>query len=107
MDNLSTGETRVETKLGLGDLIAESHFRDVLKAEDDEAAQCLCDAFLPGSAFYGFQLWPNGVWSAVVLYDNLLHDGAGKDAADALLAALRGVLGILEGREEDRRATSH
>lgn len=107
MGNLSPGDTRVEAKLGLREILTETHFRDVLKVEDDEAAQCLCDAALPSSVFYGFQLWPNGAWSAVVSYDNLLHDGAGKNAADALLAALRGVMDILDGQSEGLPPTSH
>lgn len=107
MGNFLVREPRGGTELGLRDILTESHFRDVLKVEDDEAAQYLCDAALPASVFYGFQLWPNGVWSAVVSYDNLLHDGAGKNAADALLAALRGVMDILDGQSEGLPPTSH
>lgn len=107
MSHLYIGGSRVETPLELRDLLTETHFREVLKTDDDEQAQGLCDAILPTSMFYGFQLWPNGTWSAVVSYDNLLHDGAGKSAADSLLAALRSVVNILDGHAEGPMETTH
>jgi hypothetical protein len=79
------------------DSVDRDRLRDFLSSGLFECAQDVCRAAFPASELYASYCWPDGSWTAEVLYDNLLHDGVGPTEAAALINAIKRILQHSEG----------
>jgi len=74
------------------DSVDRDRLRGFLDLGAFECAQDVCRAAVPSSEFYGSYCWPDGNWTAEIIYDNLLHDGDGPTEAAALIDAIKKIL---------------
>ena len=86
MKNHSNLSDYLEWKPGGLEQYCLDHF---LATNDDQSANLLCTLAFPRSSLRDLQLSPCGQWTAVVMYDNLLHDGEGPTEGAALMNALK------------------
>ena len=62
--------------------------RHFVELGDDHFASQLCDLAFPGARLRDLHVNEQGVWTAEVIYDNLLHGGEGYTEAAAPVDAL-------------------
>jgi hypothetical protein len=63
--------------------------RHFVELGDDHFASQLCGLAFPGAVLRDLYVDDQGLWTAEVIYDNLLHSGEGRTEAAALIDALR------------------
>jgi hypothetical protein len=71
------------------DSVDREQLKEFLESGSFESARDVCRAAFPASEFYGSYCWPDGEWTAEILYDNLLYDGEGPTEAAALIDAIK------------------